>query len=140
RVALERDVGVLLGVEEVRRTEVAVALGVVRVDGPDVDGDLEVGLLRRGRVQLQPAAHATEPAADGAHHHVLHREVDLRVRGIDVPEHVFPLMPLPRRLVAGTINSLPTQPIPKTRRRLSEAEIRAWEAFVRAYATTSHVL
>ena len=33
-----------------------------------------------------------------------------------------------------------TQPIPKTKQRLSEAEIRAWEAFLRAYAVTSHVL
>ena len=32
------------------------------------------------------------------------------------------------------------QSIPKTRRRLSEPEIHAWEAFVRAYAATSHVL
>src|SRR5207245_1187215 len=37
-------------------------------------------------------------------------------------------------------NWLPTQPIPRTRRRLSETELRAWEAFLRAYATTSHVL
>ena len=35
---------------------------------------------------------------------------------------------------------MPTQPIPRTRRRLSESEIRAWEAFLRAYATTTHVL
>jgi DNA-binding MarR family transcriptional regulator len=35
---------------------------------------------------------------------------------------------------------LPTQAIPKSRRRLSEAEGRAWEAFLRAYAATSHAL
>ena len=33
-----------------------------------------------------------------------------------------------------------TQPIPRTRRRLSDSEIRAWEAFLRAYAATSHAL
>ena len=33
-----------------------------------------------------------------------------------------------------------TQPIPRPKRRLSEDEIRAWEAFLRAYAATSHVL
>ena len=33
-----------------------------------------------------------------------------------------------------------TQVIPKSKRRLSEAEVRAWEAFLRAYATTSHAL
>ena len=35
---------------------------------------------------------------------------------------------------------MPTQPIPRTRRRLSQTELRAWEAFLRAYATTTHVL
>ncbi|HZP96797.1 MAG TPA: MarR family transcriptional regulator [Candidatus Limnocylindria bacterium] len=35
---------------------------------------------------------------------------------------------------------MPTQSIPRTKRRLSEAEIRAWEAFLRAYAATSHAL
>ncbi|HYR92926.1 MAG TPA: MarR family transcriptional regulator [Methylomirabilota bacterium] len=38
------------------------------------------------------------------------------------------------------MNSLLTQSIPKSKRRLSEAELRAWEAFLRAYAATSHVL
>ena len=33
-----------------------------------------------------------------------------------------------------------TQPIPRTKRRLSQDEIRAWEAFIRAYAATSHAL
>jgi DNA-binding MarR family transcriptional regulator len=35
---------------------------------------------------------------------------------------------------------LPTQSIPRFRRRLSEAEIRGWEAFQRAYAATTHAL
>ncbi len=35
---------------------------------------------------------------------------------------------------------MPTQLIPRTKRRLSEAEIRAWEAFLRAHAATSRVL
>lgn len=35
---------------------------------------------------------------------------------------------------------MPTQPIPRTKRRLSEDEVRAWEAFLRAYAATSHAL
>jgi DNA-binding MarR family transcriptional regulator len=35
---------------------------------------------------------------------------------------------------------LPTQSIPKTKRRLSEAEARGWEAFQRAYAATTHAL
>ena len=35
---------------------------------------------------------------------------------------------------------MPTQSIPRSKRRLSEAEIRGWEAFQRAYATTTHAL
>jgi len=35
---------------------------------------------------------------------------------------------------------LTTQPIPKTRRRLSETEFRAWDAFQRAYAATALAL
>ncbi|TMC32558.1 MAG: MarR family transcriptional regulator [Chloroflexi bacterium] len=35
---------------------------------------------------------------------------------------------------------MPRQSIPQQKRRLTEAEARAWEAFVRAYAATSHVL
>jgi DNA-binding MarR family transcriptional regulator len=35
---------------------------------------------------------------------------------------------------------LPRQSIPKSKRRLSEAEVAGWEAFVRAYAATSHAL
>jgi DNA-binding MarR family transcriptional regulator len=35
---------------------------------------------------------------------------------------------------------LPAQSIPKSKRRLSEAEVAGWEAFLRAYAVTSHAL
>jgi DNA-binding MarR family transcriptional regulator len=35
---------------------------------------------------------------------------------------------------------LPTQSIPKSKRRLSEAEVAGWEAFLRAHAVTSHAL
>lgn len=35
---------------------------------------------------------------------------------------------------------LTTQPIPRTRRRLTDAEVRAWEAFLRAFAATSRAL
>jgi DNA-binding MarR family transcriptional regulator len=45
-----------------------------------------------------------------------------------------------RPVVVCTINWLLTQSIPKSKRRLSEAEIRAWEAFLRAYAATTHML
>ncbi len=46
----------------------------------------------------------------------------------------------PQHLVAGTINLLPTQSIPRTKRRLSRAEIRAWEAFLLAYSAATHAL
>jgi DNA-binding MarR family transcriptional regulator len=35
---------------------------------------------------------------------------------------------------------LPTQSIPRRKRRLSQAEARGWEAFQRAYAATTHAL
>ena len=35
---------------------------------------------------------------------------------------------------------MPTQSIPKRQRRLSEAEIAAWEAFLHAHAATTHAL
>jgi len=54
---------------------------------------------------------------------------------------LFPSLPdLFRQIVVCTINSLLTQSIPKAKRRLSAAEIAAFDAFLRAYATTSHVL
>src|SRR5437773_5971081 len=68
-----------------------IALGVVRVDLRDVDRALEGGLLRAGRIELKSPRDATKASADRAHHHVPHREVDLSVRWIDVPEHLFPL-------------------------------------------------
>ena len=52
-----------------------------------------------------------------------------------------PLLPvLCRPVVVCTINSLPTQSIPRPKRRLSQAEIAAFDAFLLAYAATSHAL
>src|SRR5207247_3514079 len=42
RVALEADLGVLLGIEEVGRTKMAVTLEIAGRDALDLDGDLEV--------------------------------------------------------------------------------------------------
>jgi DNA-binding MarR family transcriptional regulator len=53
---------------------------------------------------------------------------------------MFPSSPACRLLVAGTINSLPAQSIPRRKRRLTEAEIAGWEAFLRAYAATTRAL
>lgn len=53
---------------------------------------------------------------------------------------MFPLAACSAVLVAATINSLTTQPIPKAKRRLSEAEIRAWEAFLLAHAAATRAL
>ena len=44
------------------------------------------------------------------------------------------------KLVAATINLLRTQSIPRTKRRLSEAEIRAWESFLLAHAAATRAL
>src|SRR5207247_5361851 len=58
---------------------------------PFIRVDLEVRLLRRACVELQPTAELAESATNRAHHHVLDREVHLRVRRVDVPVHVCPL-------------------------------------------------
>lgn len=51
-----------------------------------------------------------------------------------------PLAGLCRLIVVGTINSLPAQPIPRRRRRLSAAEITAWETFLLAHAATTQAV
>src|SRR5438876_5671589 len=93
RVALESDLGVLLGVEEIRRLKVPVAPRVPGVDPLHRCGDLEVTLLGVLGVQLDPAADLAEAAANGGHHHVLHRKVHCRMGWVDVPEHMFSLSP-----------------------------------------------
>ena len=52
---------------------------------------------------------------------------------------MFPFLDRLGRLVDDTINSLTTQSIPR-KRRLSAAEIAAWEAFLLAYSATTHAL
>src|SRR5256885_6452280 len=89
RVALERDLRVLLRIEEVGRLEVAVALGIAGVDALDRRRDLEVALLGLLRIKLDAAANFPKAAADGAQHHVLHRKVHGRVGWVDIPEHMF---------------------------------------------------
>ena len=104
RVALESDLGVLLGVEEVRRLEVPVAPRVASADPLHRCGDLEVTLLGVFRVQLDAAADLAEAAANGGHHHVFHRKVHCRMGWVDVPEHLFSSRRWHRDLVAATIN------------------------------------
>src|SRR5438309_5499720 len=75
RVALERDLRVLLRVEEVGRLEVAVALCIPGRDSLDSRRDLEVTLLGLRRIQLDAPADLAEASANGAQHHVLYRKV-----------------------------------------------------------------
>jgi hypothetical protein len=53
---------------------VPVAPLVAGVDARHVDRDLEIRLLGVLRVELEAATDRAQPAADGAHHHVLHLE------------------------------------------------------------------
>src|SRR5688572_765478 len=84
--ASERDGGVLVDLEEIRRAQVGVTLLLARVDARR--GDL--GFDRRAReirlVERDRAAHVGEAPADGGDHEVLHREADLGVCRIDVPD------------------------------------------------------
>src|SRR6267143_1202362 len=91
RVALERDLRVLLRVEEVGRLKVSVALRVAGGDSLDRCRDLEVTLLGLRGIELDAAAHLAEASANGAQHHVLDRKVHRGVGWVDIPEHMFPL-------------------------------------------------
>src|SRR5207248_1573150 len=82
RLGVDRDLREALYVEEVRRAEVLVALLVVRGDAGSVDGALEAGLLAGG---LDGTLELRGLATNGGDAHVLDRELDARVRRIDVP-------------------------------------------------------
>ena len=89
RVALEGDLGVLFGIEEVGRTKMAVTLEIAGRDALDLDGDLEVALFGVPWVERNAAAVLAEAAANGAHHHVLDRKAHCGMRWVDIPEHLF---------------------------------------------------
>src|SRR6266511_2356430 len=76
--------GVGVGLEEVGRAQVVVALGVVGVDGAEVDGGGDGGVEWVG-CQAQLAFEAGEVAADLADHHVADGEGDVGVDGVDRP-------------------------------------------------------
>jgi hypothetical protein len=74
-----------LGVEELRRPQVRVALGVAGVDARDRGpaGDLRVrGVLLVG---IESPPELAEVAPNGGDHHVLDLEGGARVRGVGVP-------------------------------------------------------
>src|SRR5205823_8519328 len=66
RRALERELGELLDVEEVRAAQVLVALGVVGVHALRLDGQLERRLARRLLVDAEAAGEVVESAVDPA--------------------------------------------------------------------------
>jgi hypothetical protein len=81
---LEPDLRVGLGVEEVGRAQVVVAVRLVRVDARDLDDAVR---LRAGRVvaSLDRGLECGEAAPYRRDHHVLDRELDARVRLINLP-------------------------------------------------------
>ena len=89
--ALVRQLRVLLGVEEVGRLEVPVALRLARVDARDVDLDLHRRLRRVRRVEGELGGPLGEVAADLRENHVPHAEADVRVLSVDrVGGHLVP--------------------------------------------------
>src|SRR5205814_7676697 len=80
-VGAKRDLGMPLGVEEVRRLEMAGELLVLHVDARDARRALEGRALERG-------VEVAEAAAEDADAGVLDLERDVRVNGICGPRRV----------------------------------------------------
>jgi hypothetical protein len=64
---------------------VVVALCGAGVDAGRVDRHVDRRRCEVGIVELEDAGERGEPAADFRHHHVPDREVDARVRPVEVP-------------------------------------------------------
>src|SRR5439155_23983143 len=81
----EGEIRVALGVEEVGRAQVRVALGLARVDagGGDLHLDARIGGVRL--VDDDGPFHVGEAAFDRRDHQVLDGELDVRVHGVDLP-------------------------------------------------------
>jgi hypothetical protein len=75
----------VLDVQEVGRAEVLVAIRHAGVDarGQDLHGDARA--VRVGLVDLDRALDVLEAPPDSREHHVLDRELDRGVRGVDLP-------------------------------------------------------
>jgi hypothetical protein len=83
--ATEGDVREALGVEEVGTAQVRVAVGDAGVDARCFDRGLDASVFRMIPVAPQRRLHGFEAAAHGGHHHVLHGELDARVRRVELP-------------------------------------------------------
>src|ERR1700760_3041352 len=81
---LERDVRVLLDVQEVLAADVVVTVALAGGDRRGVDGGVDAG-LKRGRAGDKGALNRLELPADLAHHHVTDTEADLGVDRVDRP-------------------------------------------------------
>ena len=79
---LEGDLGVVLGVEEVGGAQVAVALGLARVDAGRVDGAVGVDAVGR---HLERALELLELALDVRDAEVFDLEFDARVDRVELP-------------------------------------------------------
>jgi hypothetical protein len=67
-LALEGQVGVGVCVEEIGRAQVAVALGVTRVDAGSLDLHVDAGQSRVGFVEVNCTSELLETAAHGRDH------------------------------------------------------------------------
>src|SRR6185312_646332 len=83
--ALEGELGKLLGIEEVGRLEVAVALLVVGRDARGVDRHLDARLRPVLFIQRQRSLPLEEPPAHLGDHHVANGEGDVGVGLVDLP-------------------------------------------------------
>src|SRR5579863_1930240 len=72
-------------VEKVGALEMAVALLILRIDGADINGNIQGGLGMVGFKAMQDATDSAELASDVGDHHVLDLELGAGMGRIDVP-------------------------------------------------------
>jgi hypothetical protein len=78
-------VRIILDVEKITGPQVGVTICNPCVDARRVDADLHSGIVGISLVDVNGCGEALESAANGGEHHVLDRELDRRVRRVDLP-------------------------------------------------------
>src|SRR3954454_25324918 len=87
----------MLHVEEIGGAEMAVAVGRAAVETGRLDHDFDRGAVGIRFIRADRSFEIREAAADGRKHHVLDRELDGRMGGIDLPDAFCHYILLTRR-------------------------------------------
>src|SRR5689334_2848304 len=109
--AAECDRRIFVRIEEIAAAQMRVPVGNASVNAGHVELCIHPRVVRVISIAAQGRLQIFEPAAHGRHHHVFDRELDARVRRIELPGggchrgrgHSFLLCDLDRSLVVGAI-------------------------------------